>query len=329
MAAPRSHGPRLARAVRRAVAWSLVFVAALVLALRWIGPDEAWAALQGVGLPVVTGVLGLSLVNYALRSLRWQLLCRHVAVAVPLPRNVLYYVAGFAFTITPGKLGEVVRLWFLERGHGYRYERTFGVMVLDRLTDAWPLLLLALFGVADVAGRAGTLAAMAAMLAVGTIVLLHPAWLAGLVRLVYGRVRRGPRLFARFSRASRMLARFASPGVLTLAMLLGVFGWLAEIAGAWLILDALGVALPLTTIAFVFGFGMLVGGLPLFPGGLGGAEVTIAGLLVLLGVPLPVAVAATALIRLVTLGFAVVLGFLALPLAIAASRPGSAEPPAA
>jgi glycosyltransferase 2 family protein len=69
---------------------------------------------------------------------------------------------------------------------------------------------------------------------------------------------------------------------------------------------------------------MLVGGLPLFPGGVGGAEATMIALLLLLDVDAGTAVTATAVIRLATLGFALVLGFLALPFAIA----GNAGSPA-
>jgi uncharacterized protein (TIRG00374 family) len=85
------------------------------------------------------------------------------------------------------------------------------------------------------------------------------------------------------------------------------------------------------TVAFIFGFSMLVGALPLFPGGIGGAEGTMIGLFALMGVPLGTAIAATAVIRMLTLGFAVVLGFLALPLVASArapSRPGPLQPPA-
>ena len=73
-------------------------------------------------------------------------------------------------------------------------------------------------------------------------------------------------------------------------------------------------------------FGMLVSGLPLFPGGVGGAEATMVALLLLLGVDSATAVAATALIRLATLGFALALGFLALPVALHAAFQSGAKP---
>jgi uncharacterized protein (TIRG00374 family) len=57
---------------------------------------------------------------------------------------------------------------------------------------------------------------------------------------------------------------------------------------------------------------MLIGAISFLPGGLGGAEVTMTALLMLNGMDNGAAVAATLLIRLTTLWFAVVLGLLAL-----------------
>ncbi|MDX8386197.1 MAG: lysylphosphatidylglycerol synthase domain-containing protein, partial [Gallionella sp.] len=57
---------------------------------------------------------------------------------------------------------------------------------------------------------------------------------------------------------------------------------------------------------------MMVGALSFLPGGLGGAEATMVALLILNDVAQPQAVAATVLIRLATLWFAVGLGVVAL-----------------
>jgi uncharacterized protein (TIRG00374 family) len=66
------------------------------------------------------------------------------------------------------------------------------------------------------------------------------------------------------------------------------------------------------TIA-VFSLGSLAGALSLLPGGLGVAETSMTGLIRVLGdVPKAAAAAATVLIRLATLWFAVAVGLLAL-----------------
>jgi hypothetical protein len=120
-------------------------------------------------------LLGLSLTNYTIRAWRWHLYGRHLDIEVPAGRTGLYFIAGFAMTTTPGKLGEALRLWFLERCHGYRYDRTAPLLIGDRMGDAISTTFLCLAGLslfgATYAG--GTLVAAAA-LASGLLMLLRP-----------------------------------------------------------------------------------------------------------------------------------------------------------
>jgi glycosyltransferase 2 family protein len=318
--------------IRRATLWTLAFLLLLALALPAIGVRDMATQLALLDPALLLAVLGLSLANYALRSLRWQVLTHAVGLRVPLYRNSLYYVAGFAFAITPGKIGEAIRLWLLRRHHDAAYARTLGLLAIDRVTDALPLLALCLPGLAGLAtGQSWSVAAVAAAVLGGSALVLRPGWLAGLVRLVYGRVRRRPRLFAGILRMLRSLRTLAEPRVLAVSLGLGLLGWSAEVLGAWLVIERLsGAEIGLMAAAFIFSFSMLVGGLPLFPGGVGGVEGTMIALLFLLGVDIDAAVAATAVIRLATLGFALLLGFTALPFAIrrsAGSHPATVSLP--
>src|SRR5690606_23138209 len=78
-------------------------------------------------------------------------------------------------------------------------------------------------------------------------------------------------------------------------------------------LDLEGNLQLLQQALFIFPFATIVGALIMMPGGLGGAEASMAGLLQLLaGTPETVAVAATLLIRFGTLWFGVTLGLTSL-----------------
>ncbi len=70
---------------------------------------------------------------------------------------------------------------------------------------------------------------------------------------------------------------------------------------------------------------MLAGAISSLPGGLGGSEATMIALLSLCGVPLPIAISATVLIRLATLWFAVLLGVAALAVRVHANPATAAE----
>lgn len=307
-------------APRRALALLVLGLLAFALVLAAAGLVAGWrevaAELARLDAALLLGLVAISLANYLLRGLRWWLLARANGTALSLGRALLDYTAGFALTATPGKLGEVVRLWLLRRHGGHPYERTMGLLVLDRLSDALPMLLLMVAGAATVGGYLGPVALVALLVVVPGSVVLHPAPLHRATLALYRLTGRAGRFLVRARRAARALGALATPRLLAAACTLGVLGWAAEIAGlAWL-MDALAHPIGLAAAAFVFGFAMLVGALPFFPGGVGGTEATMIALLLALAAPLEVAVVATGVCRLATLGFATLLGLLALPLAI-------------
>ena len=95
---------------------------------------------------------------------------------------------------------------------------------------------------------------------------------------------------------------------------LGLIAWGAEGIAFFYIMHVLGSDISLQTALFIYSFSMLVGALSFLPGGLGGTEASMVALLMLNGIGQPEAVAATVLIRLATLWFAVALGIVALSL---------------
>jgi uncharacterized protein (TIRG00374 family) len=312
----------LRRAEFYAIGLAVAFVGVFALAAALSGGGEMLARLQSLSPALLAGLLGLSLVNYALRALRWQIFTDQLRLAVDWPSNALYFVAGFAMTVTPGKVGEALRLWFLNRGHNLRYERTAALFLADRLSDAGAVLTLCLIALAVASGELWSALAIALLVLAATLLFLFPAPLLAATGWTYGRLRRWPRIFARLRAALRQLRRLASWRVYGGTLLLALAGWMAEAYAFDWLLRELGAEIGLGQAVFIFTFAMVVGTAAMLPGGLGGTEVGMVGLLLAVGVDFEVALLATAVIRATTLWFAVILGFAALPLAMKRARRG-------
>ena len=108
--AAAGHGPTggVARSLRRAELWlvggAAAFVAGFALVAVLAGGEGVVAHVAALEPHVVAGLCGLSLVNYAVRAARWQVFSRRVGVDLPWATSGLYYVAGFAMAVTPGKV---------------------------------------------------------------------------------------------------------------------------------------------------------------------------------------------------------------------------------
>jgi uncharacterized protein (TIRG00374 family) len=78
----------------------------------------------------------------------------------------------------------------------------------------------------------------------------------------------------------------------------------------------MGVDLGIVAAGAIYAASSLTGGATMLPGGLGGTELAMVGLLIAAGVPLDAAVSATVATRITFLWLPVCLGFLILPLAL-------------
>jgi uncharacterized protein (TIRG00374 family) len=304
----------------------IVFVVLVVVAASLTGIDAVLAHIRALNPAVLMGLLALSLVNYVARALRWHLFARHLGLDVPLRSNALYYVAGFSMTTTPGKIGEALRLWLLERCHRYGYERVAPLFLGDRLSDMNSMLVLAVLGMlAFDSYRLATLLVALGIVAF-TVLFVRPRLLIHLVDLMDTATHhRWPRLIAKGRETLRLTSQLFDWRVYLSTLLLALAGWTAECCAFYWLLQALDAPVSLLQAVFVFSFSMVVGAISMMPGGLGGVEAVMLGLLVGLGTEMDVAIAATAIIRLTTLWFAVGLGFLSLPSALRTARMAPAD----
>ena len=94
-----------------------------------------------------------------------------------------------------------------------------------------------------------------------------------------------------------------------------MIGWLAEGYAFYLLMGWLGADITFWRAVAIFTFATLAGGLTGAPGGVGGAEAAMVALLSLDGIPLDVSVPATAIIRVTTLWFAILIGLAVFPVA--------------
>jgi uncharacterized protein (TIRG00374 family) len=255
----------------------------------------------------------LSLLNYLVRIIRWRQYLARLGHALSFRFTALTYVAGFAFTISPGKVGEVARARYYSP-LGIRLTDVAGVFFVERLMDLLAMLVLTTLILA-----AAPSYQIAAWTAAGVGVLC----LAGLLLLPWNSF--GQRL-ASSERIPRRLARLCAAGVQTLSaaralltprVLLGGFGlsllaWGFEGVGLW----TLGAMVPGAHLGLAVGVGIYaiavsLGALSFMPGGLGGTEVIMTALLAAQGLHVADALLITLVCRLVTLWFAVCIGWIA------------------
>ena len=291
----------------------LAGLAGLAAATGW---EETWNALRDVTAAQFSLLLALSLINYFFRGMRWHLFATRLGLSTTYLQNLRHYLGGFAMTVTPGRVGELVRMRWLRRETGWSFEKTAPLVLIDRAADLSAMAILLAAGLAlSTTGMTGGIPVVILALA-GAYVATRPRLMQGVGDAAHSLTgKRFPRLFAKIRRAARSLGAFSGPSILLAAGVLGVIGWFAEAYAFHLLLGWMGADVNLWRATAIFVFATLAGGLTGAPGGLGGAEAAMVALLVLDGTPAEIAVPATLIIRVTTLWFAIGIGLLIFPFA--------------
>ncbi len=312
----------LRRALLGVVLGALIYVAALL----YVDMHRVAAALADFSWSAVGLALLLSSLNYLLRFWKWELCLGWLGIREPGPgnapdltlgRSLLIYLAGLSMSVTPGKVGEVLRSLLLKQSDGVDFSRTAPIVVADRLTDLIALVILSLVGIA----RFGEFSEYLPLILVTLVLVIAGVIVLGSPRLCHGLLR----LLARLPGVSRLAHRAealvdASARVLRLRALivlslLSVVGWGLECLGYWLILRGFqGTEASLSLAIFLWSTTTIIGALSFLPGGLGATEGSLAVLVARLasGVSQAIALASTLLIRICTLWYGEVVGGLAL-----------------
>lgn len=313
----------MGKLLRRTLIGVAIGITLYVAAILYFDVRELGPALAGFGWWSVAVALGLSATNYLLRFAKWELCLKWLGVREPgegnapdlsVWRSLLIYVAGLSMSVTPGKVGEVLRSSLLKASDGVAFARTAPVVVADRVSDVVALALLSLVGILAYPEYAPHVAAAMVLVVIGVVVLGSPRLFGGLLKFseklpVVGK------LAGKAGGLVDSSAEVLSLGRLSVLTVISVVGWGLECVGYWLILNAFpGSSASLRLCTFLWSATTIVGAISFLPGGLGATEGSLGVLVARLarGVTQPIAVASTLLIRLCTLWFGEVLGAIAL-----------------
>jgi uncharacterized membrane protein YbhN (UPF0104 family) len=353
--------PRQPRRRRGALVSALVVAGLVWWFLRGVSLDQVGAQIRGARLPYICAALLVSLGGFAFRIVRWRYLLAPVQWTRLRSLAAAVFVGWAATALLPGRVGEIARAVLIRERDGVRASAALGTIVLERLVDAFAVLMLVAaalgFGAGAALGspqasllvaiRTGALVVFAALAGAATVILLMhhvPARLTSLVRRLLTRLpgRLGPAAWgmveafgAGLSGAVRRgsATRTLTPGRLRVHVLAHTIGlWAMICAVHVLLLRAFEIDAPVSSVPLLL-FLITLGLAVPVPAALGSYHKAVQlGLTTMLGVSPETAAGYAIVSHGVTLGPPALIGIgIALRGGIAFSRitslPASAQSP--
>ena len=289
--------------------WLIILFAVVVYVIMGVYANfgnllSAFEKFNWLFLPLMLILVTLA---YFVRFIKWNFFLRNVDVHLPLKENLFVFFSGLSMTITPAKAGEIWKGWLIREINGENLSKTVPVVIVDRVTDVIGLIILSLTGILYYKSGIYVLVILLILFA-AFIVAIKSETISN--RLISILETRAGRYSGDIKDMHQTFKKSITSKYLVGMSLIAVVAWFLECLSIYFVIQGFGQSISLVLSVFLYSFASIVGAISLIPGGLGVAEATLSGLLVVFGFSSSIAVGAALIIRLGTLWYGAILGFL-------------------
>ncbi len=295
-----------------AIAAAVLYLGAVI----WSGAEKFWTALNLLPPWLLPVMLAVVFFSYCLRFTRWHWYLNHMGYSVPWQSNLQIFLASFALTASPGKAGESIKSLLLKRRHDVPMSPTLAGLFCERFTDALSVVLLACLGLVSIMQEIQgywAILILAGFQISFILLLQQPKLLRKYLLKPLSRISKLQKITNKLDSLINSASVLLKPKLLLGSTFIALIAWGLEGVALYYIFQYLGVeSITLYQAVLIHTASGLIGALSMLPGGIGGMEAASISLSIFYGATQTQAVAATFLIRLLTLWFAIAVGIIAM-----------------
>ncbi len=286
---------------------SVLFYLALTIYANFDSVIGAFAKFNWKLIPLL---LSLSFLNYISRFVKWDYYLGLLNVKISKKDSFTIFMSGLLMSVTPGKIGELIKSYLVRQVKNEPISKTAPIIFIERVTDSISLLILASIGV-FIFGHDKVIIIGTALFFVLLTVTISNRKLSLWILSKLERVTFVHKYFSHIKTAYESSYKMLKPIPLIKMLIVSFVAWFFECFGFYIILINLGINISILWSTFVYAFSTIVGAITMLPAGIGVTDGSLTFLIIDRGYPKDIAVAATFLIRAVTLWFAVLVGIIA------------------
>lgn len=245
-------------------------------------------------------------VGYFIRYIKWDLFLKKAGVHMKHRENLFVFFSGLSMIVTPGKFGEIWKGWLIQDISGDELSRTVPVIIMDRVTDVMSLVILSFLGVFYYKEGISLLLVLSVLLT-GFYCAIRSRSISSKIIAVLEK--RFGRYAANLHLMHETLDKTMEPATFISLSLLNALAWFFECLGLYYVILGFGQSLGIALSTFIFSFSSLIGGVSMIPGGIGIAEASISGLLMLNDISPELSIGIALILRLGSFWYGAILGF--------------------
>ena len=245
---------------------------------------------------------------------RWNLLLKNSNVYVPVKDNLKIYLSGFALSITPGKVGELIKSQLLKTKFGIPREKTAPIVLVEQLYNIIGIIGVSILGLWYFEFGAHIILIAASLLVI-ILILISSKRLFEKFLTLLSRIKFLSQYTSAFSNSYDVLRKSTRGWIVVYASAISITFWLIESVIAYFVLLSFGINhIEFLSIITTYTSSILLGVASFLPLGIGVVEGSLVGFFTLQGVDISIALTLVIFIRIFTRWIAVSVGFVSLKL---------------
>ena len=257
-------------------------------------------------------IIPLTILSWIIIYLRWNILLKTIKVEIPHSINFQIFLASGALGITPGKVGELFKSQILKDKFNIPRTKTAPLFIVEKFLDSIGALIVTLFGIWFFP-EIGYLAIFGLFVLLLVFKILTSKKLFDKALILFCKFKYFQKYFEPLSSSHEILNHTLYNKNMLLLSLLSIAYWIVIGAAAFFVVQGFGIStIELLNIISIYSSSIILGALSFIPGGIGVAEGSLIGLFSLQSIDFSEAIVIVVLIRLFTLWFSTIVGFIAL-----------------
>jgi uncharacterized protein (TIRG00374 family) len=262
-------------------------------------------------LPIILLLIPLS---WLALFTRWNLLLKNSNIHVPIKDNFKIYLSGFALSIIPGKVGELIKSQLLKTKFGIPRERTAPIVLVEQLYNIIGIVGVSILGIWYFEFGVHIIL-LAALLLVIVLILISSKRFFDKFLTLLSRIKFLSQYTSILSNSYDVLRKSTRGWIVVYASAISITFWLIESVIAYFVLASFGINyIEFLSVIMIYTSSIILGVFSFLPLGIGVVEGSLAGFFTLQGVDISIALTLVIFIRIFTRWIGVSVGFVSLKL---------------
>ena len=258
-------------------------------------------------LPII---LLLAPLSWIIVFFRWHLLLKNSNIIIPKKENFKIYMAGFAMSVTPGKVGELIKSQFLKSKYGVSRKNTLPIIISEYFYHMVGVLAVSILGVYYFEFSLYVIILTSALIITTLTIISSETFFKKFLNLISKR--NFLKKYVSPISDSHIIFKKSTRGkIFIISSGLSIAFWLTEVLIVYFVFLSFNILnFEFFKIAAIYTTSLILGMLSFLPMGVGVVEGSLAGFLNYEGIDISIALTLVILIRIFTRWYGVIVGLI-------------------